>query len=99
MNKLLRVTLGVKYVNNVLVINTNKMYILLKIFKFDAIYSYLLIKFHYWCCNIRTDMYEKFLAPLIPVHNYNVLINRLNYPRCMYILGGETDSADSVVNV
>ena len=45
MNKLLGVILSVVYVNNVPVMKTNEMY-LLKIFKLDDIYYYILIKFY-----------------------------------------------------
>ena len=69
-----------QYVNNVPVTKTNNIYLLLKIFKLYDIYSFFLITFHDWCCNIRIDMNAKIFVPLIPVQNYNVRINRLNYP-------------------
>ena len=82
MNKILRIILRVRYDDNhIPLVRTNTMYRDLKIFQFNDIYRYFLLKFVHYCFYKNLNFYHKYFVPLLPCHSYSTRNVRILQPQ------------------
>ena len=81
MNKILRSILKVKHdENNIPLMQTNEMYKSLNLLKYENIYEYFLLNFAHLVLYGSNDLFEEYLMPLLPHHQYNTRNIRINLP-------------------
>ena len=81
MNKILRSILKVKHdENNIPLIQTNEMYKSLNLLKYENIYEYFLLNFAHLVLYGSYNLFEKYLMPLLPHHQYSTRNIRIILP-------------------
>ena len=59
---------------------TNDMYKSLDLLKFEDIYKYFLLNFMHFVMYKNNDMFNNYIMPLLPQHNYVTRNTRINLP-------------------
>lgn len=81
-NKILRTILNVKRDENFIpLMSVNKMYIKLKLLKFDDVYEYFLIKFLKKAFYDDNDLLDSYFNEHLPTHSHATRNNRINTPQ------------------
>ena len=81
LNNILRIILNVRRdENNVPLRSTNEMFKELNMLKLDDAYKLTLLKFLHYAFYKNSSLFLKFYSPLLPNHNYNTRLNRINLP-------------------
>ena len=81
LNNILRIILNVRRdENNVPLRSTNEMFKELNMLKLDDAYKLTLLKFLHYAFYKNSSLFLKYYSPLLPNHNYNTRLNRINLP-------------------
>ena len=80
LNKILRMILNVKWVNNRPTLNNSQLYKSLNLLKLDDIYRLHLLKFFHFITNDRMDIFIDHFQQFLPSHNYQTRNSVIHLP-------------------